>query len=61
MGETIDRNSRGFLIHYAGVMEREANARGVQPDDWIHLGAAKARLQLLLICREQHAQGDLFS
>jgi len=61
MGRPIDRNSPAFLEYYAGVMEREAAARPGHDVDWMLLGAAKARLQLLLIRRGQPAQGDLFA
>lgn len=61
MAKPIDPHSPAFLEYYAGVMEREAAARPGHDVDWMLLGAAKARLHLLLIRREQQAQGDLFA
>ncbi|MCR6673265.1 hypothetical protein [Devosia ginsengisoli] len=50
---------RDFLLYYAGVMEREADARPGQNCDWMRSGAERAKREAAAI-DQTPAQGDLF-
>ncbi|WP_136617046.1 MULTISPECIES: hypothetical protein [Mesorhizobium] len=60
MKQQTPKQRRDFLIYYAKVLLREAQARRGQNVDWMLAGAGRARREAMVI-DVRPAQADLFT